>query len=226
MLSKQHKPPRKGRSKQPKAVSRDQDPVRLPPVVDQLTVGTRLRFVTTGNFNGALSVSFTNLLDAWLIAGTATNGYQLFDFVRIKRVTLRGMCFAVGSQTSTCTVGIEFPGLVAGLGGAGNQIEETGIGYTAPALVTLCPGSHTLAALYQSANNANAFVIRAVDGLGAALQGVVVDVDLVYKNSADVSPAAVASAISGATPGDLYYGGLDGGRLAATAARSTFQRRI
>lgn len=205
---------------------RDQIPSRLPPCVDQLTVGTKLRFVTTSAFNGSLSVSYTNLLDAWLVAGTATNGYQLFDFVKIKRVTVRAMPYALSSATQTSTVGIEFPGLVAGLQGAGNQIEDTGIGAMNPAFCSLRPPVGSQAAQFQSSNNANAFVVRAVDALGAALVGVIIDVDLTYKNSADVSPAAVSSAISGAQPGDLYYGGIDGGRLAATAARSTFQRRI
>lgn len=203
-------------------------PNRLPPVEDQLVVGKTLRFITTSNFTGSLSVSFTNLLDSWLVAGTATNGYQLFDFVRVRRVTVRAVAGSPQGTAfgATANVGIEFPGLVVGLGGSGRQIEDAALGTATVAMVCLSPGKDSHAGMWQASNDANAFVVRAVDYAGVAIKGAIIDVELSFKNSADVGPAAVAAAIAGATSGDLYYGGLDGGRLIATAAYSAFQRRI
>jgi hypothetical protein len=215
---------------------RDLIPQNLPSIQDQLCVGMRLRFISTasGNNNGAITVSYQNLLDSWLIAGSATAGYQLFDFVKIKRVTVRAMGVGypyVSASTvvaPTVTVGIDFPGLVAGALGGGKQVSDTALGTTRPAFCTLKPDPRSQQAQYQPSSSVTAFVVRFVDGANAPnpVAGAVVDVDCVFRNSADVNPAAVASAISGAQPGAIYFGGLDGARLAATALRSAFVPRI
>ncbi len=204
----------------------DKVPRQLPPVDDQLCVGMRLRFVTTGNFTGVITVTPYNLLDAWFLAGTATTAYQLFDYVRVKRVTVRAMGMAPSAGVAPmATVGIEFPGLNAGSFGGGSQREDSGLGYDNPAMVTLTPGSKTQAAQFQPASGGAILVVRAVDQAAAPIYNAIIDVDVVYRNSADVNPAAVAVARAGLAPGDLYFGGLDGNPLATTAARSTFQRR-
>lgn len=209
-------------------VARDRIPRQLPQIEDQLCVGKVLRFVTTGTGGAtSCSVSFANLLDSWFLAGTSTTAYQLFDFVKVKRVTIRAMPYNGGSSyLQSCTVGIEFPGLVAGSNASGNQASNTNLGTTEPAFVTLRPGKMAAAGFWQPSSNNNAFVVRATNADGTVSLGAIIDVDLVFKNSADVSPAALASAITGGSPGNLYYGGLDGGRLAATWARSAFIPRL
>ncbi len=213
-----------------KGRDRDQIPKSLPPVNDQLSVGMRLRFVTTAQFTGTVTVTPYNLLDAWFIAGTATTAYQLFDFVKVKRVTVRAMGIATGggggiTVAPFASVGIEYIGLSAGVFGSGKQAENSGIGYDQPAMVSLCPDPKSQVAQFQPQSGNAMFVIRAVDQYGSAIEGVIIDVDVVYKNSADVSPSAVAVARTALTSGNLYFGGLDGNPLATTAARSTFQRR-
>ncbi len=233
-FSKKGQKGRRGKNTTREETDRDLIPQNLPPIQDQLCVGARLRFISTssGNNTGAQSITYTNILDSWLVAGTATNGYQLFDYVRIKRVTVRAMAVGypyVAAATvvaPTATVGIEFPGLVNGALGGGKQKSDTSLGTTRPAYVTLTPDPESQQAQYQASRTDVAFVVRFVDGGGTALSGAVVDVDLVFRNSADVNPAAVASAIAGATSGAIYYGGLDGARLAATALRSAFVPRI
>ncbi len=209
-----------------KWVARDLVPDELPQIEDQLAVGKTLRFITTGGAGASASttVTFANLLDAWLIAGTATNGYQLFDFVKVRRVIIRAVP-SVNNQISV-TVGIEYPGLTAGGNAAGNQASATSLGSAKPAICHLKPGKMAAAGFWQPSSNDVAFVVRATNSDTTICTGAVIDVELSFKNSADVNPAAVSSAIAGATPGNLYYGGIDGGRLGATWARSAFIPRI
>jgi len=213
-------------------VNRDLDPERLPTIQDQLAVGMRLRFVATNSFSGQFSVTPGMLLDAWFLAGTATNAYQLFDFVRVKKVTIRSMGVAqpfvsgsVNPSPPMATVGVEFMGLSSGSLAGGKQKSDTAIGYNIPAMVSLAPDPKSQVAQFQPTSGSSIFTIRAVDQNSNALSGTIVDVDVVYRNSGDINPAAVSNARVGLTPGDLYFGGLDGNPLATTQMRSVFIRR-
>lgn len=231
--------PRKGRGKggrkpplDQRIVARDESPMYMAPVQDQLCIGIVLRFVATNNFGGNFGVTYGNLLDAWFVAGTATVAYQLFDFVRIKKIVIRSMgvsrnyAAAVSQPTPpNATVGVEFYGLNLGNQGNGKQKSDSQIGYDVPAMVSLKPDPLSAVAQWQPSSTSNAFAIRAVDQDSNALSGTYVDVHVVYRNSADVNPAAVNSARSGMQPGDLYFGGLDGLALANTQMRSVFVRR-
>ncbi len=189
-----------------------------------------LRFVTTNNFSGAMSVTGQNLIDAWYLAGTATNAYALFDYVRVKRVTVRGMAVpniaAPDQITSAATVAVEFFGLSSNSISGGKQKSNTQIGQTMPAYVTLKPDPQSQAAQFQVAGANTLFSIRAVDANANPLTGAIIDVEVVFRNSANVNPSAVATARAGMTPGGLYFNGLDGLTDASTAARSTFVPRI
>ncbi len=201
----------------------------LPPVLPQLMQSITMRFKTTTAFTGTLGVSFYNLLDTWIIAGTASTGYQLWDYVKIRRVTVRA-CIQIGSggntAVPTCTVDVEFPGLVAGAQGSGRVKSSTSMSPMAPAIASLTPGPKALAGMWQPSSNDTAFVFRAVDQLGGAIVGCIVDVELSFKNNPIVAPQTIASAISAATPGQIYFGSLDGARLAATACRTVFTLAI
>jgi hypothetical protein len=210
---------------------RDENPRDLPPVQDQLAVGVTLRFIATALFTGQTLIRWQDLLDAWFIAGTATNCYQLFDFVRVKKVTIRSMGGAralsagvVGSAPCS-TVGIEFFDLNVGTTAGGKQKSNSSLGYDVPAFLTLRPDPRSQVAQFQASNGNNAFAVRAVDQDNNALPGTVIDVDLVYRNSADVNPAAVGNARAGLSPGNSYFGGLDGKPTATTELRSAFVLR-
>lgn len=204
---------------------RDEVPKLIPMITDQLSVGMTLRFVTTGNFTGSYTVTYQNLMDAWFLAGTATTTWNLFDFCRIKKVTIRCMAGTYGAASAimpTAIVGVEFPGLVGGQFGSGKQRMGTGVGMDTPAFVSVKPDSMSQSAQYQP-NTANAaFIIRAVDGLRTPVYGAVIDVQVAYKNSGDVAPASTATARAGLTPGEIYFGGLDGLATANTIAKSAF----
>jgi len=222
----------KGGPEEQSAAQRDLIPERLPAVQDQLAVAIRLRFVATAAFTGQFAVSVSNLLDAWFIAGTATTAYQLFDFVKVKKVTIRSMGVAQPFQSGVvspappmATVGVEFVGLNAGTLAGGKQSSDTALGYDKPAFVSIKPDPMSQVAQFQSSSGNTLFYIRAVDHNANSLAGTVVDVDVVYRNSADVNPAAVGVARAALVPGDLYFGGLDGQPLASTQMRSVFVRR-
>jgi len=201
------------------------DALVLPTVLPQLQQSITMRFKTTTAFTGVLGVTFYNLLDTWIIAGTATAGYQLWDYVKIRRVTVRA-CIQIGgagnTATPTCTVDVEFPGLVAGAQGSGQVKSSTSMSPMCPAIASLKPGPKALAGMWQPSSNDTAFVFRALDQLGGAIVGAIVDVELSFKNNPLVAPQTIASAIAGATAGQIYFGNLDGARLAATAARTVF----
>lgn len=212
---------------------RDESPKRLPALVDQLQVGFVFRYITTATFAGAFSVTPGMLLDSWFIAGTATTAYQLFDYVRVKKVVVRAM--AVGQQIAsgvtipfspTCTVGVEYMGLSSGSFGGGRQKSDSAMGYDEPALVSLAPDPKSQAAQFQPNGFSSILTIRAVDQFGNPLAGAVIDVHVVLKNSGDINPAAIANPRAGMTPGNLYFGGLDGNPLATTQARSAFIPRF
>lgn len=205
----------------------DSDPRQLAQINDQLAVGMTLRFATTQTFGGSVGISWRNLLDAWFLAGTATNAYELFDFVRIKQITIRAM--AVGAQSAgglnyapSCTVAIEFPNLNAGSYGGGKQRSNTALGYDVPAFVKIRPDPKSQQAQFQPNVTTAAFFLRAYDQAEVPISGAIVDVECVFRNSADVAPAAVGSARGGLTPGQIYFGGLDGLPDATTTVRSVF----
>ncbi len=194
-------------------------------LTDQLQVAFTLRFVTTGTFSGNFGVTFQNLLDAWFIAGTATTAYELFDFVRVRRVTVITSPPATTGSAPMLTVGVEYFGLNIGNLGSGRQASDTAVGVNGVARVSLAPDSKSQAAQWQSSTTNSAFAVRATDVNQAAVAGTIIEVDVEYKNSADVNPAALGTARSGLTPGHLYFGGLDGLALANTQARSVFVPR-
>lgn len=208
-------------------LEKDEIPKQLPMVQDQLAVAMRLRFVTTQTFGGSFSVTYQNLLDAWFFAASATVAYELFDFVRIKKVTIRAM--AVGTQTAgglnygpSATVAVEFPGLTSGQLAGGKQKSNTALGYDTPAYVSIKPDPQSQTAQFQPNNGVSAFFVRAFDQAEVPISGAIIDVDVVYRNSADVAPAVIASPRGAMTPGQLYFGGLDGLPEATTRARSVF----
>lgn len=207
-------------------VIKDEDP-RIPPqLTDQLSVSFVLRFVTTLNWPGSYTVTYANLLDAWFVAATATTAFQLFDFVRIRKVVIRAMgasnpVLAIPLVPSA-NVGVEFPGLVGGQFGSGKQKTGSGMGYDCPAFVSVKPDPRSQSAQFQPSTANAAVILRAVDGGRTAIEGAVFDIHVTFKNSGDINPAAVTTARAGMTAGLIYFGGLDGLATANTVAKSAF----
>jgi hypothetical protein len=176
-----------------------------PPMIQpQIRHFQRLRFVVNGGVNNA-SFTFTNLLDAILVATGATVGYQVFDQVKIKFVEL-WVSPLQGSAANTAaltSVTVTWPGS----DGDARVISDTAMG-SEPAHVMTLPSKLSLAAFWNGPSATTAFQL--ICSVGA-----VVDVGVAYRNS-DSAPVAVANPLVGATVGQFYYRGLDGLAVATT----------
>jgi hypothetical protein len=174
-----------------------------PPQIPNLNVkhGVRMRFICGSPFAG--NITFQNLLDIWLLAATAIAGYDIFRFVKIRRV--HAWAAAVVGNATTVTVG--FTGLTAGATGDGNIHTDTSMGIQ-PAYVSAKPNQRTLAADYQPNSTANAFELLCP-------AGAVIDVELSYKQLLGTAVSA-QNALVGATVGAMYVRGLDGLAIAGT----------
>lgn len=197
--------------------------VRMPKQLQyELNWNVTLRFYS-GQNNADTAITFKNILDSVLVAGTATLGYNLFDFVRIKRLELWATGITAGGVTpavQSCSV--EWSGIGAASAGSGRAVSETTVGSAAPLHLVTRPPKGSRAADFQVSSTDRAFEIRAS---GVAFSAVV-DLTVEFRNSNGVTPLAVANAITGATPGEIYFGGLDGLRTAGTAWPSVFNPSI
>lgn len=225
-MKKQYKkkgktPPTEGR-----VVLKDENPRIPPPLTDQLMTGFVLRFVTTLLWPGSYTVTYANLLDAWFVAATATTAFQLFDFVKVKKVVVRAMGAAnpvlAIPLIPEATVSVEFPGLIGGQFGSGKQRTGSAMGYDEPAFLSIKPDPLSQSAQFQPSTANAAFIVRAVDGSRGPMAGAVIDVHVTFKNSGDINPAAVTTARAGMTAGLIYFGGIDGLSTANTVAKSAF----
>lgn len=225
--SKQQLAVRKKKSRIPKQLN----PQHLRELQDQLHVNFTFRYITTGTGGSAsTTVTYTNLLDSWIVSVGTTAGRQLFDFIKIRRVTIRAVSNpALAGNVSflgpAATVGVEFPGLVAGTQGSGKQVSDSAMGTNNVAMATLTPDRYSPSAQWQASSSNVAFVLRATDWNAGPIVGAIIDVDVSLKNSSDVNPASPASALAGLTTGEFYYRGIDGAAPAATWARSVFVPR-
>jgi hypothetical protein len=146
------------------------------------------------------SISSMNLLDCVLIADTATTGFQLFDVVKIKRVSVWGQ--AALATPSTVSVYFESQN-------SGDEIihTDTSLGIQ-PAYVCAVPSPKSLASFYSNSGN-GAFVNITCPA------GSIIDVHCNFRTS-NIPPTPVLSPLVGATPGELYYRGLDALPIATT----------
>jgi hypothetical protein len=182
-----------------------------PPIIPQIEYNTRLRFTCTTA--GSQLVTFQNLLDAILISTTATQGYQLFDSVKIKFVE---MWDSASSSTPT-TVECSFPA-GAGFGGSGMVFQDTAIG-GGIAHVKAKPAKMSANALYQSSSTNIAFELVQVS------VGCIIDVSVICRNNAS-TPIACQNALVAAVVGDIYFRGLDGLAAAATKFPSSLNPTV
>jgi len=163
--------------------------------------GTR-RFVATGTVT--LAIAFNNLLDSFLIATTATAGFQLFDMIKINYVEMWGY-----SPSGTTTLSVSYVGKALGATGDGIIHEATSIG-AFPCHLKAVPSKMCTAADYQPYTTNAAFNMYCP-------AATVVDVNFSFKNAMEGgAPQAVAQALVGAQPGNVYYRGIDGQPLAST----------
>lgn len=166
-----------------------------------LQASMRLRFISNAAFDNL--ISYSNLLDCILQASTATQGYQLYDVVRLLEVEV-WHC-PVGSSVST--VAVEFNGQNTGLVGDNMSHSDSSMGVS-PAHVRARPSRTSTAWTWQVTGASSAFRLTVPSGA-------VIDVSVEFRGEFNEA-TTVGSALVGATPGATYRRGLDGSPVAST----------
>jgi hypothetical protein len=178
-----------------------------PPIQFQLHHRQRLRFTVKTNPLSDVGIPWGALMDSMNFATAAATAYRLFDAVKINAVEV--WCNpAVGAAPST--VAVQFAGATIGAIGDGRTISDTSMGIE-PAHVRAKPARLSQAAQWQNgdAGADESFYLTAPVGS-------VIDVDLSFRTIQPAGPIATTYPPAGATPGELYYRGLDGLASAAT----------
>jgi hypothetical protein len=173
-----------------------------PPQLQRYNIShsTVLRF--TASSAVALTITSQNLLDAILVAATATTGFELFEAVRIRHVEVWASPL-LGSSVVTQVI---FNGTTER--GDWKIHEDTSMGVQ-PAHVKAKPSPRCLASLFQD-NSPAANLFSLVCPAGS-----VIDVALTFNGTFAVGNA-VQNALVAATAGATYLRGLDGLPTATT----------
>ncbi len=174
-----------------------------PPIHPQITHRQRLRFLCT--VTGSQSVTFANLLDAMLVATSATTAVDIFDQVKVNFVEM----WSTGVNNATLnTVSVGWSGGTTGAAGDGRIVAGTSMN-SEPAHVKSRPQKSSAAALWQISSGLVAFTLFDCPA------NTIIDVDVSYRN-VDIAPVSSAVAPVGAATGQFYYRGLDGQATAST----------
>jgi len=188
-----------------KAANRGRDQIiSHPPQLPSygITRDVRLRFAQIAA--GTTNISFQNLLDTVLVAITTTTAADLFEAVRVNSVEM----WAIAALGTPATLGLAFDGTTVGAAGDQKQHTDTSMGIE-PAHVKARPDRLTQAGQFQASSAATAFILTAP-------AGTVIDVSLTLRQPVQGSVVASQNVLVGATPGAVYYRGLDGKTTALT----------
>jgi hypothetical protein len=188
------------RRKNPQGALMKIERMEHPPQINgyEITHEKRLRFTVTAAV-AAQVITYQNLLDLVLVATTAVAGFDLFDLVKVKAVEVWSAA-ALGTPTS-CSVSF----VTATVDRSVHTDTSLGV---KPAHVSAVPNSQSLASFWQASAAGNAFVIQAPAGS-------IVDCTLCFR-TASATPTAAQNALVAATPGEVYFRGLDGLAAAGT----------
>jgi len=167
-----------------------------------ITRDVRLRFVAGASI--AKQITYQNLLDTVLLATTAVVGYDLFDAVRLNSVEAWAVPVIGGSNYIT----VLFNGEATGSVGDQKNHTDSSMGIQ-PAHVRARPDPLSQAAQFQTGAANAAFEL-------VCPQGTIVDVSMTLRQPVFGQATAAQNALVGATPGAVYYRGLDGLAISAT----------
>jgi len=175
-----------------------------PPQINgyQITHSKTLRFTATAAATNQ-SIEYRNLLDCIGLSTTAIAGFQLFDLVKIRRISIWGVS-ALGTPS---TVSLTFVGATQGNAGDFQLHEDTSLGFE-PAYVSASPSPRAPASLFQVSGNNVAFIFTCP-------AGAIIDCDLSFRDLPGEA-TALQNATVGATVGAVFYRGLDSLAIAGT----------
>jgi hypothetical protein len=177
-----------------------------PPQVDKymITHNTVMRFTALTAVNQ--NFTFQNLLDTIGVSTTATQGYQLFDLVRIRRIRVWGMASGTNG-TNPSSASIKFWGNTPGSIGDDQIHSDTSLGIQ-PCFIDCKPSRMTTAAQWQPTSTSIAFYI-------IAPLGSIIDLHLSFRDTPGQATASQNATVAG-TVGSIFYRGLDGLAIATS----------
>jgi hypothetical protein len=193
------------KNRKPKGMARRSSAViPRPPQLNgyQLTHNKSMRFQMNSNFSG--SISFQNILDTILFTISATQPYDLFLMVKVRRVRVWTLP-AIGSSNAATVI---FDGTTAGSQGDRIIHTDNSMGIE-PGYITCSPAGKSLASMFQLSSTAVAFFLYAPSGS-------VIDLDLSFKADLLQVAQAAQNASVAAPTGVIALRGLDGLPVATT----------
>jgi len=174
-----------------------------PQVHPQVAQTIRLRFTSNAAFGA--NISWKNLLDTINVAASAVTVYQLYDQVKILSIEIWSNP-AIGAAPAS--IFLTYYGAVAGQAGDAKEHSDTSIGIE-PAHLRAAPDQKSQASQWQAQSANVAF------GLTVPTASVI-DVSLSFRMVNNIAPVLTTNAPVGATPGGVYFRGLDGVAVAGT----------
>lgn len=172
-----------------------------PPQINgyQIAHSQTLRYTVTAAV-AQQTVTYQNILDSILLATTANIGFDVFDLVKIKSISIWGQA-ALGTPSSVS---------VAFFTATGDKMihQDSSLGVK-PAYVTAKPNVKSLASFWTASGGGAAFVLECPAGS-------IIDVQCAFRTSLS-SPTQTQNNLNAvATVGEIYYRGLDGLNLASS----------
>jgi hypothetical protein len=170
-----------------------------PQFAPTIVVKKKFRFQAVASA-AADAVLYRSIGDLLMVAATAVTGFQLGNFIRLRKVEVWG---PMAATLVPVTVSVEWPGATAGVYGKSVIHSDTSMGASEPAHVVSKPPAGSQSAMWLSSQSGGtAFTL-------AYPANAIVDLtyELVLRD--DGTASAVVTAPVGATPGALYVRALN-----------------
>jgi len=176
---------------------RDNLLISHPPAIDnpQLTHGVTLRYVSNVDLQDQL-ITYQALINTMTLAQTATLGSSLFKAVKIRKVKVWSSGI---TNQSLNTVVVEFRGQGTDISGDRKMHTDISMGVQ-PAHLNVRPQKESYNDFFQISSNQTAFALTCPANS-------VIDVDLTFRSEFGALNNSIV--LVGATPGVLYFRGLD-----------------
>jgi len=173
-----------------------------PPFSSTFVVKKKIRFASTGA--NSVTIKASDLGDLWMTTPTAATGFQIANFVRVRKLELWTSPVAASTPVFAS---IEWAGTVLGLMGKSVIHTDTHMGADTPAHVVSRPPPGSQVAQWFAAQGTTPIVT--LDSGGAAAGPCVLDLTIEFVVRDDGTAVAVSSAPAGATVGATYVRALD-----------------
>jgi len=196
-------------------------PTHIPQIDVQSIVYEPLRWMTKLNTGAALTVTGINLFDSINVpVGGGLKPLQMYDSVRIRRVTVWAPIFANAANAVAVTVNLVFNGSAPGVQGNDLTFADTTMNVSVPACVSVKPPRESLVSKWIPSTTTGAlFTIIGQNHLAALGLpiGSIIEVLCQFRNDPTTLPIACANNNVSGSAGDKCYRGLDGLAIAGTS---------